>query len=244
MTGESVFAGLLQEALRRGKSQDQTRREADYIEMLLNVSAPAHLLDVPCGEGRLACELAARRYQITGVDNAPDMLDHAHRTADSLDVSFTAERRDMRDLPWRDTFDGAYCFWESFGYFDDDGNRAFLTSVAQALKPGGRLVFDTHIAETLLPHLFRRDWQCLGDDLIIMEERAYDHAAGIVTRRWIVVRDGHTEHSSLTMRLYTYRELVALVKAAGFASVEDHGWLNLLPFTMASPRLVLVATKD
>ena len=150
----------------------------------------------------------------------------------------------MRDLPWRDTFDGAYCFWESFGYFDDDGNRAFLTSVAQALKPGGRLVFDTHIAETLLPHLFRRDWQCLGDNLIIMEERAYDHATGIVTRRWIVVRDGHTEHSSLTMRLYTYRELVALVKAAGFASVEDHGWLNLLPFTMASPRLVLVATKD
>ena len=242
-----VFAGLLQEALRRGKTPEQTRREANYVEMLLDVAIPAHLLDVPCGEGRLALELAGHRYRITGVDLAPDMLTYARQLAAerNLNDHFTIEERDMRDLPWRDTFDGAYCIWESFGYFDDDGNREFLTAVLNTLKPGSRFMFDTHVAETLLPTMHRRDWERIGDNLFIMEEREYDHATSTVTRRWITVKEGlaQPEPRSLSMRLYTYRELVALVLAAGFTSVEDYTWMSLFPFTMAAPRLMLVARK-
>jgi SAM-dependent methyltransferase len=245
MTAELTYTGLLQEALRRAKPADQTRREADYIQMLLDVSPPAHLLDVPCGEGRLMFEMAARGYRVTGLDIAPEMIGMARRAATERDLagSVTLEQRDMRDLPWRDTFDGAYCLWESFGYFDDDGNRAFLSAVAGALKPGARLMFDTHIAESLLPHMFRRDWERIGDDLWIMEEHEYDHTASLVTRRWVTVKAGQIEQRSLTIRLYTYRELVALVKSVGFDVVDDYGWLNLLPYTLASPRLVLVARK-
>jgi SAM-dependent methyltransferase len=241
----SVYSGLLQEALRRAKTQDQTQREANYVETLLDTDPPANLLDVPCGEGRLALELAARGYRVTGIDNAPDMLALARQSAakSGLAERFTVEERDMRDLPWRAAFDGAYCLWESIGYFDDDGNRAFFEAAAAALKPGARLVFDTHLIETILPSIHRRDWQRVGDDVLVMEAHEYDHTTSMFTRRWIVVKDGHTQESSQSMRLYTYRELVALVKAAGFASVEDYGWLNLLPFTLASPRLVLVAQK-
>ncbi len=244
-SSEPTFSGLLPEALHRAKTLEQTQREANYIETLLDVHAPAHLLDVPCGDGRLALELIARRYRVTGIDNAPDMLAIAQQSAaeSNLAERFTAEERDMRDLPWRDTFDGAYCFWESIGYFDDDGNRAFFSAVAAALKPGARFVFDTHIMETMLPHIHRRDWQRVGDDLLVMEAHEYDHTTSVLTRHWVVVKDGQTEERSLSSRLYSYRELVALVKAAGFASVEDYGWLNLLPFMLASPRLVLVAQK-
>jgi SAM-dependent methyltransferase len=242
---KSTYSGLLQEALRRAKSPDQTQREANYIETLLDVTAPAHLLDVPCGEGRLALALAARRYRVTGIDNSPEMLARARQSAadSGLAERFTAEQRDMRDLPWRDTFDGAYCFWESIGYFDDDGNRAHLSAVAAALKSGARFVFDTHLIETMLPSIHRREWRRVDDDVLVMEAHEYDHTTSILTRRWIVVKDGQTEESAQPIRLYTYRELVALVKSAGFASVEDYGWLNLLPFTLASPRLVLVAQK-
>jgi SAM-dependent methyltransferase len=245
LTMASVYSGLLQEALRRGKTQEQTQREANYVETLLDIHAPAHLLDVPCGEGRLALELAARGYRVTGIDNAPDMLALARQSAaaSGLAARFTVEERDMRDLPWREAFDGAYCLWESIGYFDDDGNRAFFEAVAAALKPGARLVFDTHLIETILPSIHRHDWQRVGDDMLVMEAHDYDHTTSVFTRRRIVVKDGQAEESSQSIRLYTYRELVAQVKSVGFASVEDYGWLNLLPFTLASPRLVLVAQK-
>ncbi len=70
---------LAQAVFRQGKSSEQTRREADYIEMLLGLMAPAHLLDVPCGAGRLAVELAGRGHQVTGVDNDAALLDDARR---------------------------------------------------------------------------------------------------------------------------------------------------------------------
>jgi SAM-dependent methyltransferase len=245
MSDEIIFTGLMQEALRRGKSSDQTRREAEFIATLLDLTAPADLLDVPCGEARLALELAARRYRITGVDNAPDMLAYARQMAAARDLSdsFTAEQRDMRDLPWHEQFDGAYCLWESFGYFDDAGNQAFLSAVAGALKPGGCFVFDTHIVESIMPEARHRDWQPIGDDLLVLEDQEYDHVSGTFIRHWIVIKGDRREERSLNIQLYTFRQLVSMVKAAGFETVEDYGWMSLMPYLPGSPRLVLVARK-
>lgn len=237
---------LVRAIFRQGKSSEQTRREADYIEMLLGLSLPAHLLDVPCGGGRLALELAGRGYQITGVDNDAALLDDARRNAAerSLDAAIRLEQRDMRDLPWREAFDGAYCFWESFGFFDEEGNRAFLSAVATALKSGAKFVFDTHVAETMLPHLGQRPWERVGDDLLVLEERDYDPATATLTRRLIIVGQGHKETIALPMRLYTYRELLTLLRSVGFASCEGYTWLSLVPFMMGAPRLLMVAGKE
>lgn len=229
----------------QGKSPEQTRREADYIEMLLGLSAPAHLLDVPCGGGRLAVELAGRGHRMTGVDNDAALLADARRSAAErgLDAVIRLEQRDMRDLPWRGEFDGAYCFWESFGFFDDEGNRAFLSAVAAALKPGAKFVFDTHVAETMLPHLGQRPWERVGDDLLVLEERDYDPATAVLTRRLIIVGRGRTARLDLSLRLYTYRELLALLRGAGFAACEGYSWLSLMPFMMGAPRLLMMASR-
>lgn len=231
---------------RQGKSPEQTRREADYIEMLLGLSAPAHLLDVPCGGGRLAVELAGRGFRVTGVDIEAPLLDDVRTVAAArgLEARISVEQRDMRDLPWREAFDGAYCFWESFGSFDDEGNCAFLSAVAAALKPGAKFVFDTHVAETMLLHLGQCPWERVGDDLLVLEERDYDPATAVLTRRLIIVGQGRTARLDLSLRLYTYRELLTLLAAAGFAACEGYSWLSLVPFMMGAPRLLMVATRE
>ncbi len=236
---------LVRAVFRQGKSPAQTRREADYIEMLLGLSAPAHLLDVPCGAGRLAFELAGRGHQVTGVDNDAALLDDARHSAEErrLEAVIRLERRDMRDLPWREAFDGAYCFWESFGFFDDEGNRAFLSAVAATLKPGAKFVFDTHIAETMLPHLGQRPWDRVDDDLLVLEERDYDPATALLNRRLIIVGRGRTATVELPTRLYTYRELLALIEAAGFTACQGYSWLSLVPFMMGAPRLLMVTSR-
>lgn len=236
---------LVLSVFRQGKSSEQTRREADYLEMLLGLSAPAHLLDVPCGSGRLTVELAGRGHHVTGVDNDAALLDDVRRVAAARDLgaAIRVEQRDMRDLPWQEVFDGAYCFWESFGFFDDEGNRAFLGAVAAALKPGAKFVFDTHVAETMLPHLGQRPWERVGDDLLVLEERDYDPATAIMTRHLTIVGRGRTARLDLSLRLYTYRELLTLLRGAGFAACEGYSWLSLVPFMMGAPRLLMVAGR-
>jgi O-methyltransferase involved in polyketide biosynthesis len=149
----------------------------------------------------------------------------------------------MRDLPWREVFDGAYCFWESFGFFDDDGNHAFLSAVAAALKPGAKFVFDTHVAETMLPRLLQRSWEHVGDDLLVLEERDYDPATAVMTRHLTVVGQERTATLDVAARLYTYRELVALLGSAGFTACEGYSWLSIVPFMMGAPRLLMVASR-
>ena len=237
---------LLLEVFRHGKTPDQTRREADYIETLLDLTPPARLLDVPVGVGRLAVELAARGYHVTGVDIAAPLLDDAQRAAAERGAAehFVMQQGDMRALPWAGEFDAAYCFWESFGLFDDDGNRAFLAAVARTLKPGGRFVMDTHTVETFFTRGQQaRDWTWIADDLLVLERHSYDHVAGTLIRDLTVLSGAQQAHHTLINRLYTYRALVALCAEVGFTTVEGYTWPSLLPFAIGAARLVLVAQK-
>jgi cyclopropane fatty-acyl-phospholipid synthase-like methyltransferase len=245
MTKNAPFTGLFLETLHRIKTPQQTKREAEYLESLLELPKSAHLLDVPCGNGRIALALAERGFTLTGVDTAVPFLDRARAGAEERQLTgkITIHERDMRDLPWENEFDGAYCFWESFGYFDDAGNRQFLEAVAKALKPGGRFVFDTQVAETLLPTLRTMHWEEVDDDLIVMEKRDYDYKTSLAYRQFVFVGNGQIERSELVIRLYTYRELMEMVKSAGFSAIEDYSWLSLMPFLMTTPRLVVLATK-
>ena len=120
---------------------------------------------------------------MTGVDISAEFLDAARTPAERPSGTITWEHREMRDLPWPETFDGAYCFGNSFGYLDDDGNAAFLKAVARAIKPGARFVLDTgYVAESLLPVLQERAWYPIGD-MIMLAQRRYDPIEGRSARR-------------------------------------------------------------
>jgi SAM-dependent methyltransferase len=143
---------------------DQTRQEADFIQESVGVPPPAQLLDVPCGGGRHSHTLAGRGYNLTAVDISSEFLDAARSAPAGPPGTIAWEHREMRDLPWPEAFDGAYCFGNSFGYLDDQGNAAFLNAVARALKPGARFVLDTsYVLEGLLPTLQERAWYPAGD---------------------------------------------------------------------------------
>ncbi len=150
----------------------------------------------------------------------------------------------MRDLPWLGEFDGAVCFWSSFGYFDEKGNADFLRAVSNALKPGARFLLDTPLVETRLPEMEAepRVWWQAGD-LFALEDRRFDHVNSRVESEWTFVHHGQIEHKSLSLRLYTYRELCSLLEGAGFGRHQAFGTLDLELFALGSTWLYLVTTK-
>lgn len=221
---------------------ERTGQEADTIERHLELSPGAKVLDVPCGDGRLSVELAARGYTLTGVDITREFLERARRTASERGVEVALEERDMRDLPWRAKFDGAFCYWGSFGYFDDDGNLEFLRAVATALTSGGRFLLETHVMESLLPQYQEQGWRRFGHTYLL-EARRFDHVTGRIETTWTFLGAGEPADEYSSIRLYTYRELAELLGRAGFESVDGFDARTEEPFELGSRRLLMRARR-
>jgi 2-polyprenyl-3-methyl-5-hydroxy-6-metoxy-1,4-benzoquinol methylase len=236
------FFPVWAEVQRQAKSEEETRVEADCIENLLQLPPRATVLDVPCGEGRLALQLAALGFRVTGVDITLPLLEDARQKAAERRLEVTWEHRDMRDLAWHGAFDGAFCFWGSFGYFDEQGNADFLKSVARALKPGARFLVETHTAETLLPRFQERSWHRVGATLMV-QARRYDHVRSRINEQWTFIKGGESVERRSSIRIYTYRELCHLLEAAGFTACEGYDGASEAPFQLGARRLVLVATR-
>jgi SAM-dependent methyltransferase len=240
---ENFFQGVALDLWRGAVTEEQTRVEADFIAASLRLIPGAEILDVPCGNGRLSLELAARGYSLTGVDFAADFIEEARAGASERNLPVAFEQRDMRGLPWEARFDGAFCFGNSFGYMTDEGNADFVNAVGRALKPGARFIIDTHnIAETTLLKFKKREWFEIGD-ITLLIENSYNHVTSRLHTDYTFMRDGEIDKRPSSQRLYTYGELCRLLSEAGFTECEGYGLLDQEPFDMNSDRLLMVTTK-
>jgi ubiquinone/menaquinone biosynthesis C-methylase UbiE len=110
-------------------------------------------LDVGCGHGWYACEMAALGYEIEAIDRSADQIAQARRHAAdrSCRARFTA--LDAERLPWPDaTFDFAYSINVIHHVTTPEKRQRVLEEIVRVLKPGG--VFFLHEINTENP-LFR-----------------------------------------------------------------------------------------
>lgn len=240
---ENFFHGVALDFWRAAISDEQTRAEADFINSHLELPVGAKLLDVPCGNGRLAIELGAFGFNLTGVDIATEFLAEAETNAAARNVSVDWKNLEMRQLSWTNEFDGAYCFGNSFGYLEDEENLDFLAAISRALKPGARFILDAPaIAECLLPHLLEHRTIELGEVSATIDTR-YDHEQGRMFNEFTFTRAGVSDKRPASQRIYTYRELTELLRAAGLEPVSAYGSLDEEPFKLGAHRLLLVYRK-
>ncbi len=123
-----------------------TVREVEFILDELMVPEEARILDLGCGAGRHAIELAKRGFLVTGVDISAEMLDEARKQAEGENVQIEWICMDAVDYRTSPVFDGAICICEgAFGLLGsrDDPARheiRILEVIQKALKPGGKLI--------------------------------------------------------------------------------------------------------
>jgi len=218
------------------ESAEDADDQVDRIERALRLEPGMRVLDVPCGTGRIGSRLAARGYEVVGVDLTDRFLEEGRARDDGVRY----ERADMRDLPFDREFDAALCFWGSFGYFDEDGNLAQARSAARALRAGGTYLLDALGLEAILRGFRERDWFEVGGTTVL-EERSWNAGEGRIETAWTFLRGGERTVHRSSMRLYSLHELTDLLVRAGFHSFEalDDA---LDPFGPDSTRLWLLAT--
>lgn len=200
-----------------------TQSEAEYVINAMNLAPGAQVLDLGCGYGRHAMELAARGFHVVGLDLSTPLLvrggEEAHRRG--LTINFV--RGDMRELDFENQFDGVYCLFSTFGYFDDETNKKTLQNVARALKPNGKVLVEILNRDYVIADLPTRVWW-EGDGCVVLEEVELNYfSSRIQVNRSVVFDDGRQLEQEISVRAYSLHEVGKLMHAAGFRVLEVSG---------------------
>ncbi|MGH9014393.1 MAG: class I SAM-dependent methyltransferase [Acidimicrobiia bacterium] len=101
----------------------------------------ASIVDLGCGTGLITCELARQGYRLTGVDPAPAMLDIARHRPHGDRVHWIDGDASRLGTPDADL---AIMTGHVAQFFlTDESWHAALTGLRAALRPGGRLAFES-----------------------------------------------------------------------------------------------------
>jgi SAM-dependent methyltransferase len=240
---ERFFEGVTLEMWRRAGTLQPTAQEADFVARSLSVGHGARILDVPCGLGRHAIEMAKRGFSVTGIDLSREAIEDARRNGAAAGVEVDWRVADMRDLPWHGELDGAFCLGNSFGYLDPSATRDFLRSLSRSLKAGARFALDYGLAaECILPRMREREW-CQVGDIHFLEENRYHVAESCVETTYTFIQNGRTEVKTGLQWVWTVREVRAMLADAG---LDVEGLFKSPagePFEVGAPILLLVARK-
>jgi SAM-dependent methyltransferase len=209
---------------------------------LLGLRAGQRVLDAPCGQGRIANRLAGAGMAVVGVDASAPYLELARQDAAALGVTVEYRVGDLRHLPVEGGFDAVVCWFNSFGYFDDDDNRRVLREFHRVLRPGGALLVEGLHHDGFVRHYTEEPDATVvevGDDVMVDVTR-FDPVRGQLQARRLRWRDGRVTRSTHFVRLPTVPEWYDWLAGAGFrrALVTDPAGDEL---TVDCWRLVVVA---
>lgn len=226
------------------RQMQRTGAQVEFAVRALRLSPGAHLLDVACGVGRHALDLARRGYRVTGLDISPTLLRIAQDRAQKAGIEVEWVAADMRAIPYRDTFDAALNLFSSWGYFESDAeDERVLRSVAAALKPGGRFLLELSHQPWIARHFEPHGWHEAGG-VVILEQRSLDLMAGrLASEITVVYPDGRRRTWPYDLRLYTAPEVTRMLDAAGFAVTAAYGGYDGAHLSLDSGRLIVVAER-
>ena len=151
---------------------ENSAREVDFILDLCDLRPGARILDLACGFGRHALELAKRGYAVVGADITPAYISDAQENAHRLGLN-NAEFIccDVREVAFREEFDLVLNLADgAIGYLEsNEENLKIFDVIARALKRGGQHVCDLVCGDYADAHFPVRLWEA-GEHAVSLSE--------------------------------------------------------------------------
>ena len=221
-------------------------RIAFYCDLARRVGGP--VLEIACGSGLVAIPIAAQGLDVTGVDLARPMLEHARQKAEAQGLRIRLVEADARSLDLGRRFRFILLTGNAFqAFLRREDQEALLTSVKRHLLPGGSFAFETrnpsgHDLTDQPDEEFDQSYISVqGYQVSVSSTQTYDPIAQVIYwtsyRRWNDGQRDHQKETHIACRFTHPQELEALLHYNGFQIVQQYGNWNKEPLSASSPSI-------
>lgn len=203
------------------------------------------VLDLGCGTGRHAIELAKRGMKVTGVDCLGECLAKAQAKARYERVELELVLGDFTELPLTGPWDFVLSAFSSLSYVTKKEHFQTLLKLRDNIRDGGHLLIDHDNKPRLLRQLQsgRREAVFQLPEGEVSQSAELDQGQGLVTTRFQLSGEKGRLRSGFRQHLYSPEDLEDTLIRAGYRVTGRWGSLRFAPYQPAvSTRFVIGVT--
>lgn len=207
------------------ENNDNTKNDVNTLIDALALNKSDHILDLCCGQGRHALELASRGFNhVTGIDRSRYLIRLARKRAAGAGVQVKFSEGDARKIRLPENSQQAvYLMGNSFGYFEhEEDDAALLKAVKRILVSRGKIALDITNGQWIRDHYSPRSWEWIDQNHFVCRERSLSSDQSKIVSREVIV---HAEKGVITdqfyaERLYDEKQICQLLNKLGFDHVK------------------------
>jgi len=221
-----------------------TEIEADFVMEVANLKKGDRVLDIMCGYGRHAIELAKKELTITAVDNLKDYVEEIKNTAKEQALAIEPILSGALQVKLYGLYDAAICMGNSFAFFNKEDAVFLLKKISSHLKPGGILIINSWmIAEIAIKHFRARDWIHVNDYKYLLDYKFLFQPNRIESEQTILAKDGSTEVIKGIDYIFSLDQLEEMFQEAGLTTQGLYGSPRKKKFAIGDNRIYIVVEK-
>lgn len=229
----------------------QTEYETKFIIDKLRLKVNSNILDLGCGGGRNAFELAEKGFKVTGIDLNKYAIEQAKtkKIENNLEINFICQ--DISDIDYNEEFNAALLIFNHFSSFSFNQAKKVLKKIEKALSIQGKLLIEISSPNHLMSLHGLQEWAILDSWIsgnfkqLVLIDNIFDSQKEIHIRKDYCLRlsDGQIFEYTQTTYLYDLENIHKLLKSVGLKLVQAYGdWQGKI-YDESDENLILLIQK-